>query len=162
MGPYRTEPRRRRRRCRRPSLPLSLAWVYLASACSGAATETMDASSGQECGPVATDGAVNPSGDGGACMILASNYDQSCRVDSDCILIAQGNYCTPGCLCREGVVNYGALPRFVADVSKAPIAADAMSAGDAGCPCLVPSGPCCRAGMCQLGARCQNEGGACR
>jgi hypothetical protein len=122
----------------------------------------MDGSNGEECGPIATDAAVNPGGDAGACMILAADYDQSCRIDSDCILIAQGNYCAPGCLCREAVINYGALPRFYSDVSKTSIAADAMSAGDGGgCPCLVPSGPCCRAGICQLGTRCQVEGGAC-
>jgi hypothetical protein len=37
--------------------------------------------------------------DFGACMILASNYFQSCIVDFDCVEVSSGDYCSPLCPC---------------------------------------------------------------
>jgi hypothetical protein len=111
-----------------------------------------------DCGAPSFDAA--PAGarvDGGGCMILASNYDQSCSVDADCMLVAAGNYCAPGCICREAPISVSASLQFSVDISKTPVALDAM-APPAGCTCLAPAGPCCRSGTCQVGARCQDGG----
>ena len=123
----------------------------------GSTTTPPGASSIASCGESSFDAAAAlPRSDAGACMILASNYDQSCKVDADCNLVAQGDYCTQGCLCRGAAINVGALPTFYADVNRVPSAADAMA--PQGCMCIAPAGPCCRSGVCQVGARCADSG----
>jgi hypothetical protein len=59
-----------------------------------------------------------------ACFISASNYDQSCTVDTDCAIVSSGNYCaTHRCLCGGSAINVGALAQFNADVAKEPVSA---------------------------------------
>jgi hypothetical protein len=100
--------------------------------------------------------------DGGSCMILASNYDQSCTDDGDCLPIETGNVCVAaGCEC-VGAINLAALSQYKADIAKF---------GNPACnPC--PSQPelCCRQGTCQLGGcsspadilpACAGAGGTC-
>jgi len=136
--------------------------IWVVHGCSNATTAPAPMSSGADCGQATVDAATeSPTADGG-CNILASDYDRSCRVDVDCSLIAQGDYCTPGCLCEGAAINVGALSQFYRAVGKAmPIGSDAMAQAS-GCTCLVPAGPCCRAGICQVGARCQVDGGSCQ
>ena len=134
-------------------------WMGLACGC-GSTTTPAGASSIPSCGESTFDAAtVSPRSDAGTCVILASNYDQSCRVDADCNLVAQGDYCTQACLCRGAAINVSALPAFFADVNRVPSAADAMaSMAPQGCMCIAPAGPCCRSGVCQVGARCADSG----
>src|SRR5208283_2279748 len=69
--------------------------------------------------------------DGSACFISASNYDQSCAVDSDCVAVIAGsalapavvvqfdNYCTQGlCICGGDAINKDAVPQYIGDLSK--------------------------------------------
>jgi hypothetical protein len=56
--------------------------------------------------------------DSGPCMISASNYDQSCNVDTDCWEVSSGDYCSAICRCGTSAINVEALAQFNADVSK--------------------------------------------
>ena len=58
--------------------------------------------------------------DGSLPLIEASNYDQSCTTDSDCIAIAEGDVCTPcGIGCTNAAINVAAHARYKADVASA-------------------------------------------
>ena len=65
--------------------------------------------------------------DSAACIILASNYDQSCTVDSDCTGAHMGDYCSVptspygGLLCPQSPISVAALPQYRADVSRTPL-----------------------------------------
>jgi hypothetical protein len=104
----------------------------------------------------------------GSCIILASNYDQSCTVDSDCKDVTAGDYCSTLCPCGGSSINVGAVAQFNQDVSRTPLGSGAI-AWDA-CPCLTAGGPCCRQGTCHMNtcvlpsdtlAACADAGGSC-
>ncbi|MGA7123971.1 MAG: hypothetical protein WBY94_27970 [Polyangiaceae bacterium] len=83
-------------------------------------------------------------------VIQASNYDQSCTTDSDCVAVAEGSFCYPGAgRCPSAAIRTSALTQYQADVSKT-FAAACVVFGD----CAISVGPCCRAGICQLGVAC--------
>lgn len=101
--------------------------------------------------------------EGANCLILASNYNQTCSVDSDCvgsagaqgIPVQFGNYCTKMCLCGGGAINRVSAAQYVADVSKTPLFSGAL--GQALCLSCGQAGPtCCQAGRCVSGA-CPTE-----
>ena len=92
------------------------------------------------------------SSDPGACIVvLASDYDQSCVVDTDCVAVNEVRRCPitdcSGCL-RKGV-NKGAMAQYTAalsqDVSLEPPGVVCH------CPCEGPT--VCREGKC-LAASC--------
>lgn len=89
-------------------------------------------------------------------LIQASDYDQSCAVDSDCVEVYVGNACTCdlSCQSKQAAINKAALSQYTADVAKAPRVA---------CGCLrppIPTGgvslPCCVGGSCQFTNQCSN------
>jgi hypothetical protein len=87
--------------------------------------------------------------DADAQLIQASDYDQSCMTDSDCVAVSVGNACYPGFLnCSLGTINVGALAQYNADVAKT----NATLCGVIG-DCGVQI-PCCRGGQCQTGDHC--------
>jgi hypothetical protein len=160
----------------------------LACCCGGKAVSNgvADASSGTDgSGGATADGSIDaprvdaPNEAGGdaraaPCMISASNYDQSCMVDTDCAEVASGDYCSvSGGICPNcggTAINVGALAQFNADVSKTPIGSGAL--GDVSCGCRFVNGPCCRHGVCQGEVEacsfptdtlpaCADAGGAC-
>jgi hypothetical protein len=83
----------------------------------------------------------------GATPIVASSYDQSCQVDSDCVAIGVGDSCYPcGVVCPgNAAINASSLARYMQDVAASP-------AGKGGffcnCPLYSPSSVCCNAGLC--------------
>jgi hypothetical protein len=131
---------------------------------------------GWGCGGRVGEGASPDAGtrpDGGAgttpasCIISASDYDQSCKVDGDCAGVTSGNYCMAGCLCGGSAINVSALPQFNAAVAATPLGSGAL--GGTGCPCPDTMGPCCRHGTCtddcfsagDTLAACADAGGTC-
>jgi hypothetical protein len=88
-------------------------------------------------------------------LIQASNYDQSCTVDSDCVAIAAGNACFPCVvLCQTGgAINHSAVSSYESDISKT-IGAGETSGVQCGCP--AGFAPCCRAGMCHADPECES------
>jgi hypothetical protein len=102
--------------------------------------------------------------DGGEQPIQASNYDQSCTTDIDCVAIGEGNACSLISPCPNAAINKGALGRYQSDIAQAPCYELA------GCP--AEFGPCCRHGSCQMDTcystatadtlpACADAGGAC-
>jgi hypothetical protein len=108
-----------------------------------------------------------PCADASVQLIKASNYDQSCQTDSDCIAVAEGNFCRPGALdCPSATISKSASAQYWADVEKtnAAICLAPISG------CLGGAGlPCCRHGACILDcgasadtlAACAGAGGSC-
>lgn len=116
----------------------------------------------------ATDGAMTKSGLpneadaslGGdavpACLVAASNYDQSCSVDSDCVRVDFGDYCKWLCRCGGDAINRASLPKFTADIAKTPLAQGQVPGV---CSCGYFFGPCCRGGRCTAGPDCGADSG---
>jgi hypothetical protein len=92
-------------------------------------------------------------------IIQASNYDQSCTMDSDCVGVAEGNFCYPGATnCATATINKSANAQYQADVAKTR-AASCYAPGN----CGAEFGPCCVSGMCQVGSQCGSlAGDACQ
>jgi len=83
--------------------------------------------------------------------IQASNYDQSCDADTDCIAVAEGNFCVPGAAnCPSAAISKNAQAQYQSDVANtnaafcsAPSSCDASS-------CCTSMGPSCVKGTCEL------------
>jgi len=92
-------------------------------------------------------------GDAGCSSIVASNYDQTCTGDSDCIRIGSGDICSAPCsfICGlGGVINASDLPAYQADLARTGFSSIGVGCG---CPSFT-YGPCCIAGKCALDAEC--------
>ena len=88
--------------------------------------------------------------DPGGQTIKASNYDQSCASDSDCVAVTEGDFCVPGAnVCPMATISKSGLAQYQADVAKTQAA---VCGAFAGCPELGT--PCCRSGTCQPGVSC--------
>ncbi len=83
-------------------------------------------------------------------VLQASNYDQSCMTDLDCVGVAEGSFCQPNPGCQNAAINKAALPRYVADVGKT-YGGGSCTTFSFGC---ISYGPCCRQGMCQMNTGC--------
>jgi hypothetical protein len=89
-------------------------------------------------------------------LIQASDYDQSCTVDSDCVEVYVGNACSCeiGCKSAMGPINKAAGPQYTADLANGPQVA---------CSCKPP--PPVRVGAepvaCCVGGQCQTAAGQC-
>jgi len=97
-------------------------------------------------------------------VIAATSYDQSCVTDSDCALVAVGDFCHPRPSCPSGVISQSALPKYQSDVSQtyAPQCSEISS-----CPL---NWACCRNGRCVMDScfspddtlpECADAGGSC-
>jgi hypothetical protein len=72
-------------------------------------------------------------------FIDPSTYDQSCKVDADCVPITAGDICTGACLCGGVTINRSGQARY-----------DAAISGIMPGPCLCPAQPVpqCIGGTC--------------
>jgi hypothetical protein len=84
--------------------------------------------------------------DPNARVIRASNYDQTCAVDTDCTFILAGSTCDAcNFRCPTAAINVNALPQYSSDT------ASLVSAANALCSSSCPSGwACCLGGTCQF------------
>jgi hypothetical protein len=84
-------------------------------------------------------------------LIEASNYDQTCTADSDCVAVGEGNFCYAGSLnCQNSAaINKSAYAQYEADIAKTRGAS--CFAPD---NCTLQFGPCCQSGTCQMGSQC--------
>jgi hypothetical protein len=92
--------------------------------------------------------------------VQASNYDQTCQTDTDCVAIAEGDPCLScGISCSSNAtINAGALTKYRSDIANTPAV---LSAADGGClyTCGTVSGrsdfgPFCCGGTCHVGGQC--------
>jgi hypothetical protein len=91
-------------------------------------------------------------GDAGVLNIQASDYDQTCASDTDCVAISQGNACEPCTLeCTTAAISKSAEGPYQVDIAKA-------HEGDAGvgviCHCPLEFPACCLAGKCHADSQC--------
>jgi hypothetical protein len=86
-------------------------------------------------------------------LIEASNYDQSCTTDSDCVAVREGNFCFPP-ICPSAAINVSAEARYNEDVAMTNAA---ICGGIASCPSFA--GTFCCAGSCRL-SPCAADAGA--
>jgi hypothetical protein len=86
--------------------------------------------------------------DGSGRPIQASDYDQTCATDMDCVAIAEGNACSIISPCPTAAINKGALARYQSDIVQTPCfeLSGCLSGGD----------PCCRRGSCQMNTACSS------
>jgi hypothetical protein len=83
-------------------------------------------------------------------LIQASNYDQSCKTDSDCVAVAEGNGCYPGAFnCPYTAISMGAYAQYKSDIAKTQAALCYVASG-----CALLFGPCCIGGTCRYGSPC--------
>jgi hypothetical protein len=97
-------------------------------------------------GGVVPDAEMSPSDSGSSpdsnCSIVASNYDQSCAVDSDCVAVAQGDVCADSlCWCPSQAINQRALSQYETDVGGRVRNV---------CDCALLGVPRCVAATCQI------------
>jgi hypothetical protein len=74
-------------------------------------------------------------------VILASDYDQSCAADSDCVAVIVGELCD--CLCAMAAINK-------AELTKYEEAASDRACGTFCSPCGAPKAVACDAGKCVI------------
>jgi hypothetical protein len=80
---------------------------------------------------------------GSSCGISASNYDQSCTTDADCVAVYQGEVCSTECSCPNAVINQRALAQYWTDFSKEDHKANV-------CDCALSPTPRCMGSICSL------------
>jgi hypothetical protein len=84
--------------------------------------------------------------DGSGHPIRASDYDQTCATDMDCVAVGEGNACSIIPPCPTAAINKGAFARYQSDVAQAPCFELSF--------CVSSAGPCCRRGSCQMNTAC--------
>ena len=99
--------------------------------------------------------AVGNTYDGSTCrgaLIRASDYNQSCTTDSDCVEVGEGNTCDEVCgiSCGGQAINRCALPRYETDLAATGFV------GNPACNCPADFGACCRGGRCVDDVCCLN------
>jgi hypothetical protein len=102
-------------------------------------------------------------------IVLASDYDQSCTLDSDCVEVGQVPQCpiTTCDGCTTEAINRSAMAPYMSAFKRA-LASSSIS-GFCGCPCT--GNAICRGGKCEEGfcepspsdtlPACANGGGTC-
>ncbi len=97
------------------------------------------------------DSGLNACIDASVKLIQASDYDQSCTVNTDCRLIATGNACVPCAFdCSFGpAINVSALAQYNSDVANTPAVAAEFNGQTCASGCPAAFGPCCVGGKCQ-------------
>jgi hypothetical protein len=87
----------------------------------------------------------------GSCTISASNYDQSCAQDTDCIAAFSGSFCGGhACACENSAINASAQAQYEADLQNAHAPK---------CPCPAPPPVACNQGTCGLRTSGPADGG---
>jgi hypothetical protein len=81
-------------------------------------------------------------------IVLASNYDQSCSVDTDCVAVSQVSVCPGwgGYGCILWTINKNASAQYMTAISQA--IADKPFNGGGSCP--EETSPCCLQGRCNV------------
>lgn len=94
----------------------------------------------------ASPGDDGPNDSSTCAIVVASQYDQCCTVDSDCVAVGEVASCQGVCVnCPAGAINKGAEARYNAAFERA------IPLGSGGtCPCPQESGAVCRNGRCQM------------
>jgi hypothetical protein len=98
-------------------------------------------------GGTAVDGATADAGL--SCNMSASQYDNSCSVDSDCVGVPFGNPCAGNCLsvCPLAALNARVAPQYLSDLGAVMAAHNEPPVA---CACPALSAPSCCRGICSV------------
>ena len=80
-------------------------------------------------------------GSGCSSEILATDFDQSCSADTDCVSVLVGDMCS--CACTTGAINKRDLPAYTEERG------DISCSIDCG-PCPELETPVCKSGACSV------------
>jgi len=97
----------------------------------------------------APEGGASDASPEASCTISASDYDQSCTVDSDCTAVAVGDACqtgSPHCWCPGAAISVSARAQYDSDVAK-------FNPKNV-CDCIALFSPCCVSGKCHADSSC--------
>lgn len=75
----------------------------------------------------------------GVTVVDVTQYDQTCSVDADCVLVQDGDIC---CGCPDAAINKGDLPRYQDDLGTCEAVCDIG--------CVANPTPFCDAGKCAV------------
>jgi len=75
------------------------------------------------------------------CVVFASNYDQTCTVDQDCVAVATGDVCG-GPICTFAAINIRSQDAYESALEAAWALNPPMAFA------CQPAPPCCQAGYC--------------
>ncbi len=93
--------------------------------------------------------------DASALLVRPSNYDHSCKTDSDCVAVPEGDPCLSGGVsCKTTAISMGAYAQYQSDVAN-----NATSCSNDG-PCPPDPRPCCVGGQCTVGCLSVVDAGA--
>jgi hypothetical protein len=105
--------------------------------------------------PAAPSDAGQPCTDANIQMIQASDYDQTCANDSDCIAVGEGNACYPCVVqCPTAAISASAKKQYDAAIAKTT---GAKQAGTTTCHCPAGFTPCCIGGKCHADSQCSSR-----
>jgi hypothetical protein len=85
-------------------------------------------------------------------LIQASNYDQSCKTNSDCVSISEGNACDLLPCCPNATISKGAFAQYQSDLAKTRLGSCSIPP-TYGCSCGTYDF-CCLNGSCQWDVAC--------
>ena len=90
-------------------------------------------------------------------MLRASDYDQDCEVDSDCVAVFEGEGCT-ACRCPNAAISTQDATKYATDVQNA--AKDCPARGDVACASCQNVSPGCNPDTkkCALGVTSSDGG----
>lgn len=80
--------------------------------------------------------------------IAVSDYDSSCALDSDCLLIREGDVCAP-CGCADAAISASSRDAYERDVERIEPLCDEEQLGDVACGPCPQVHPVCLDGACQ-------------
>ncbi len=84
---------------------------------------------------------------GGA--IRATDYDQSCTADEDCVPVADGEKCSiERCGCPDTAINVAEQERYERDLALTPCVLTPLNSAQ--CVCPPDDGAVCNDGICAL------------
>jgi hypothetical protein len=150
--------------------------VDAASGADGSNGSSVDASMGVSDGgsspdagqPASSSGDAATNADAASCSpVLASDYDQSCAVDTDCVEVSEVAECPAAACdsCGGSAISKSVMVQYMAAFEQA----FASKTPGTFCGCGGGQGPCCRSGKCTATCvsstdplpACANAGGTC-
>lgn len=113
------------------------------------------------CGPDASTASEDDAGASSMCTgasakrIQASDYDQMCALDSDCVAVGEGEVCQACALaCPTAAINKKDKSHYTSDVEHAKWVAPS---GSTVCRCPALHAPCCIGGTCHADTQCSER-----
>jgi hypothetical protein len=98
---------------------------------------------------------VNPESTCTDAGVQASDYDQTCALDSDCVAVGEGLVCqTCAFVCPTAAINKADMSHYTSDLEHAK---RTQQAGSGTCHCPALHVACCLGGTCHANTECSQR-----